>query len=55
MTRSFRFKLALRATLWVVAGIGALALATIFALKTLLDRGTDAAILRLASTSTSAS
>ncbi len=49
MTRSFRFKLALRATLWVVAGIGALALATIFALKTLLDREIDASILNIAS------
>lgn len=49
MTRSFRFKLALRATLWVVAGIGALALATVFTLKTLLDREIDASILNIAS------
>lgn len=49
MTRSFRFKLALRATLWVVAGIGALALVTILTLKTLLDREIDALVTNIAS------
>lgn len=49
MTRSFRFKLAVRATLVVVAGIGALALVTLFTLKTLLDREIDSSILNIAS------
>ncbi|MDX1646911.1 MAG: ATP-binding protein [Longimicrobiales bacterium] len=49
MTRSFRFKLAVRATLVVVVGIGALALVTLFTLKTLLDREIDSSILNIAS------
>lgn len=49
MTRSFRFKLAVRATLFVVLGIGALGLVTLFTLKTLLDREIDASILNIAS------
>lgn len=47
--RSFRFKLALRATLTVVAGIGALAVVTLLTLRTLLDREVDASILNIAS------
>ncbi|NIP56549.1 MAG: hypothetical protein GWO00_00480, partial [Gemmatimonadetes bacterium] len=49
MTRSFRFKLALRATLAVVAGIGALAVVTLLTLRTLLDQEVDASILNIAS------
>jgi len=49
MMRSFRFKLALRATLAVVAGIGALAVVTLLTLRTLLDQEVDASVLNIAS------
>ncbi len=49
MTRSFRFKLAMRAMAAVVLGIGALAVVTLFTLKGLLDREVDASILNIAS------
>lgn len=49
MTRSFRSKLALRAMLAVVSGVGALAVITLVTLRTLLDREIDASILNVAS------
>jgi two-component system OmpR family sensor kinase len=46
--RSFRFKLAMRATVAAAVGLGALSAVTLLTLKALLDREVDAAILNVA-------
>lgn len=48
MTRSFRFKLAVRATVAVVVGLSALSAITIVTLKTVLDREIDTSLLNIA-------